>query len=175
MRHLSVFIHGRLLWGSALDPIPTSPQVPEFLLFSSMPSVSQVVPPFPPDLPTASLVTLDFDLLQKNDPKETERLFISCRDQGFLYLENHRVAIADAFQFGRHLFSLPLEEKEKYAMGDGANYLGYKHVGGFIVDSKGTPDSNETWNVLSYILKFDDSSPRTMHLGYLTSQEHSRR
>ena len=148
MRHLSFGFCGvRQPTRSPLDPVQS------LLILAihtnSMPSVSQLVPPFPAGLPTASLVTLDFDLLQKNDPKETERLFISCCDQGFFYLKNHRVPIADAFQFGRHLFNLPLEEKEKYAMGDGGNYMGYKHVGGFIVDSKGTPDSNETWNVLS--------------------------
>ena len=112
-----------------------------------MPSVSQLVAPFPADLPVASLEILDFDLLRKNDPTETERLYISCRDQGFFYLKNHGVATAAAFEFGRELFEIPLDEKEMFAMGDGGNYLGYKHVGGFIVDKKGTPDSNETWNV----------------------------
>lgn len=140
-----------------------------------MPSVSQLVPPpFPSDLPTAKLEILDFDLLRKNDSKETERLYISCRDQGFFYLTNHHVAVADAFQFGKELFEIPLDEKEIYAMGDGGNYLGYKHVGGFIVDRKGTPDSNETWNVHpTTSVSAESSLLKTMPLEYLRIHEYS--
>jgi isopenicillin N synthase-like dioxygenase len=112
-----------------------------------MPSVSQRPPAFPGHLPTASLVVLDFALLLKNDPTEMERMFVACRAKGFFYLKNHNVDTDAAFKFTKDLYDIPLSEKEKYAMGDGVNYLGYKRVGEFIVDSKGTPDSQETWNV----------------------------
>jgi isopenicillin N synthase-like dioxygenase len=116
-----------------------------------MPSVSQRPPAFPSHLPTADLVVLDFDLLQKNDPAETERMFVTCQKKGFFYLKNNNVNTDAAFKFGKNLFEIPTAEKEKYLMGDGVNYLGYKRVGEFIVDSKGTPDSQETWNVHSVV------------------------
>lgn len=113
----------------------------------TMPSVSQLVPPFPANLPTASLIVLDFDLLLKKDAQEVEKLYTACHQKGFFYLKNHKVDTDAAFQFGKDLYDIPLAEKEKYAMGDGVNYLGYKRIGEFVVDSKGTPDSQETWNV----------------------------
>jgi isopenicillin N synthase-like dioxygenase len=86
--------------------------------------------------------------LSKGDEEECRRLFNACQEKGFFYLKNHHVNTATAFNFGKELFDLPLEEKEQYAMGTGVNYLGYKRIGGFIIDAKGTPDSQETWNVL---------------------------
>src|SRR5580704_16932632 len=114
-----------------------------------MSSVSPlIIPPFPTGLPTAELIVLDFDLLSKNDADECKRFFNACKENGFFYLKNHNVNIGPAFKFGKELFELPLDEKELYAMGGGGDYLGYKRIGDFIVDSKGTPDSQETWNVL---------------------------
>src|SRR5271170_5565812 len=112
-----------------------------------MPSVSQLMPPFPDNLPTASLVILDFALLSKNHPEEIERMFTACREKGFFYLQNHKVDTEAAFQFGKELYDIPSEEKEKYAMGDGGNYLGYRRAGLFVVDAKGAPDAVEMWNV----------------------------
>jgi hypothetical protein len=114
---------------------------------TTMPSISQLIPPFPSHLPTASLEVFDFDRLLGNDPDETQRLFATCKDKGFFYLRNHNVDVLSAFQFGKDLMDIPLEEKQKYAMGTGSNYMGYKAIGGIVVDKKGTPDSNETWNV----------------------------
>ena len=112
-----------------------------------MPSVRQLIPPWPDRLSTAALEVFDFDLLLNGDEAEIRRFFNACKEKGFFYLKNHHVDIGAAFNFGRELFQLPLEEKEKYAMGTGGNYLGYKRLGGFIVDAQGTPDSQETWNV----------------------------
>jgi isopenicillin N synthase-like dioxygenase len=114
-----------------------------------MPSISDLIPPFPSNLPTASLEVFDYDHLLQNDPDETQRLFVTCKDKGFFYLKNHNVDVVSAFKFGKHLMDIPLEEKQKYAMGTGSNYMGYKAIGGIVVDKKGTPDSNETWNVHS--------------------------
>ena len=116
-----------------------------------MPSIRQLIPPFPEHLPTADLIVLDFDLLSTGDEAECRRFFEACKEKGFFYLKNHHVDTPAAFNFGRELFDLPLEEKEKYAMGEGGNYLGYKRLGGFVVDAKGTPDSQETWNVRAHM------------------------
>jgi isopenicillin N synthase-like dioxygenase len=112
-----------------------------------MPSVSQLAPAFPEYLPTAGLTVIDFDALLQNDAKEIERLYSACREKGFFYLKNHTVNAERAFEFGNELYNIPLEDKEACAMGDGVNYLGYKRIGEIVVDSKGTPDSQETWNV----------------------------
>jgi len=121
-----------------------------------MPSISQIPPPFPEHLPTAGLTILDFDLLLQGDAGETELLYTACHEKGFFYLKNHHVDRESAFNFAKELYDIPLEEKEKYAMGDGVNYLGYKRIGEFVIDSKGTPDSQETWNV-SVLSSLDSS------------------
>lgn len=132
-----------------------------------MPSVSQRPPPFPDDLPTLSLDVLDFDLLSKHDPRETDKLYAACHEKGFFYLTNHHVDTDAAFKFGRELYDIPMEEKEACAMGSGANYLGYKRVGEFVVDSKGTRDSQETWNVTVFILpRLMGSLQKMMQLGF---------
>lgn len=86
--------------------------------------------------------------LSKGDDKEIERLFTSCHDKLPFYLKNHNVGTKAALIFGKDLYGIPLEEKAKDAIGDGINYLRYKHIGESIVDKRGTPDSQETWNVL---------------------------
>ena len=131
---------------------PTSPRASSAEVVSKskahdMPSISQLIPPFPEGLPAASLTALDFALLSRGDEEECRRFFNACKEKGFFYLRNHHVDTAAAFNFGRDLFELPLDEKEQYAMGEGGNYLGYKRIGGFVVDAQGTPDSQETWNV----------------------------
>ena len=103
-----------------------------------MPSVSQIVPPFPDYLPSAALIELDFDLLAKHDPTECQRLFAACKEKRFFYLRNHHVDTDTAFQFGKELYDMPIEE-EKYLMGDGGAYIGYRKAGSFIADKKGTP------------------------------------
>jgi len=137
-----------------------------------MPSISQLVPAFPENLPTASLIVLDFDLLLKNDTEEVEKLHNACHQKGFFYLKNHKVNTEAAFKFGKELYDIPLAEKEKYAMGEGVNYLGYKRIGEFVVDKKGTPDSQETWNVESdYVQEIlIISSPKTMPLDFPKTQ-----
>ena len=74
-------------------------------------------------------------------------MYAACCEDGFFYLKNHKVNAESAFEFGKELYDISLEETEAYAMGDGVNYLGYKRIGEIVVDSKGTPDSQETWNV----------------------------
>jgi len=71
------------------------------------------------------------------------QLYTSCHEKVFFYLTNHHVEV---FNFDKDLDHIPVEEKERHAMGDVVNYLGYKRIGKF-VNSKGTPDSQETWNV----------------------------
>ncbi|KAL1310664.1 hypothetical protein AAFC00_000930 [Neodothiora populina] len=51
------------------------------------------------------------------------------------------------FDAGKQVFSLPLEEKVKYDFKDQGSYFGYKGYGEGIIDSKGTTDRNEFYNV----------------------------
>jgi hypothetical protein len=77
-------------------------------------------------------------------------LYTSCHDKPPFYLKNHNVGTKAALKFGKDLYGIPFEEKGEYAMGDKVNYLGYRYIGEFIVDKRGTPDSQETWNVTPF-------------------------
>ena len=55
---------------------------------------------------------------------------------------------ADAlFRLGEKVYSLPVEEKQKYDFKDRGSYFGYKGLGAGVIDSKGTRDRNEFYNV----------------------------
>lgn len=107
------------------------------------------LPPFPNDVPTAPLLTLSFDKLQKNDSQEIKRLVRACEDLGFFYLDlrgpGDRI-LNDAdklFKIGEELYDLPLEEKQKYDFMHKNSYFGYKGFGANIVDRTGRTDRNE--------------------------------
>ena len=55
---------------------------------------------------------------------------------------------ADAlFPLGEHVFALPPEEKQSYDFKDQGSYFGYKGLGAGVIDSQGTKDRNEFYNV----------------------------
>lgn len=55
---------------------------------------------------------------------------------------------ADAlFNIGEKVFELPVEEKLQYDFADQGSYYGYKGLGAGVIDSQGTKDSNEFYNV----------------------------
>jgi len=53
----------------------------------------------------------------------------------------------ELFSVGDQVFDLPVEEKLKYDFKDQGSYFGYKGLGAGVIDSKGTKDRNEFYNV----------------------------
>jgi hypothetical protein len=113
-----------------------------------MPSkVQQTIPPFPEDVPTADIHTIDFDLLQDGDASEARKVYEASKGYGFFYLSNTHVDYDFMFDLANDTFTLPLDEKMKYEMGNTGRYFGYKMSGSNYVDSKGTPDKSEFYNI----------------------------
>ncbi|KAI7287066.1 Clavaminate synthase-like protein [Hortaea werneckii] len=54
---------------------------------------------------------------------------------------------AQLFSLGEKVFMLPTEEKQEYDFKDRGSYFGYKGLGAGVIDSKGTRDRNEFYNV----------------------------
>lgn len=114
------------------------------------------LPRFPANIPTAPLHRLSL-LKLRLDPTESERLFSSCKDLGFFYLDlrgdeegEKLLAQADQlFELGPKLYDLGREELSKYDYKKVGSYAGYKGYGSAVVDEKGNLDRNEFYNVLS--------------------------
>ncbi|KAI7136265.1 Clavaminate synthase-like protein [Hortaea werneckii] len=54
---------------------------------------------------------------------------------------------AQLFSLGEKVFMLPTEEKQQYDFKDRGSYFGYKGLGAGVIDSQGTKDRNEFYNV----------------------------
>jgi len=114
------------------------------------------LPPFPSNIPIAPLHKLSLAKL-KCDPAESVRLFSSCKDLGFFYLDlrnddEGEVLMDEAsqlFELGPKLYDLGREELSKYDYKAQGSYMGYKGLGSAVVDEKGNLDRNEFYNVLS--------------------------
>ena len=133
------------------------------------------LPPFPGNVPTAPLLRLNLNRLLQGNSQETEKLWTACRDIGFFYLDlrDGQTRKSDSFQkeeddeavtsqidgdglledaaqlfaLGEKLFMLSTEEKQQYDFKDRGSYFGYKGLGAGVIDSKGTRDRNEFYNV----------------------------
>lgn len=116
------------------------------------------LPTFPDNVPTAPLLRISLARLVANDAAEEERLWRACCDLGFFYLDcrdsssnnlgNNLVDNANKlFDLGDRVFSLPVEEKQKYDMMGENSYYGYKGYGAGVIDKKGTRDRTEFWNL----------------------------
>ncbi|KAI7529475.1 Clavaminate synthase-like protein [Hortaea werneckii] len=135
------------------------------------------LPPFPENVPTAPLLRLDLNRLLQGNHQETEKLWNACRDIGFFYLDlrDGQAGKRDSFQeekqeadeavtsqldgiglledaahlfaLAEKLFMLPTEEKQQYDFKDRGSYFGYKGLGAGVIDSQGTRDRNEFYNV----------------------------
>ncbi|GAB1741675.1 hypothetical protein NU219Hw_g7089t1 [Hortaea werneckii] len=135
------------------------------------------LPPFPENVPTVPLLRLNLNRLLQGNAQEIEKLWIACRDIGFFYLDlrdgqarkrdgfhqeegDDKEAVtsqldgdglledaARLFTLGENLFMLPSEEKQRYDFKDRGSYFGYKGLGAGVIDSKGTKDRNEFYNV----------------------------
>ncbi|KAG2420161.1 hypothetical protein HFD88_004961 [Aspergillus terreus] len=113
------------------------------------------LPPFPHDVPTAPLLRLSLAKLLANDDSEIQRLMQASEEIGFFYLDmqgcelgSNILADSDRlFATGEKLFTLSLDEKQKYDFSSQNSYFGYKSQGAAIVDRQGNPDRNEFYNV----------------------------
>lgn len=109
-----------------------------------MPSEAETsIPPFPTDIPTASISSVDFDLLTDGNEDEARKVFDAARGYGFFYLDNTHIDYDFMFDLANETFALPVEEKMKFEMGATGRYFGYKMSGNSIVDEKGMPDCSE--------------------------------
>lgn len=113
-----------------------------------MPSrIEETIPPFPEDVPTADIYTVDFNRLINGDAGEARKVYEASCGYGFFYLSNTQVDYDFMFDLANETFKLPLDEKMKYEMGNTGRYYGYKMSGSNVVDAKGTPDRSEFYNV----------------------------
>jgi len=97
-------------------------------------------PPIPPGLPSVTLKTISLSELESGEQAEEDRLFLTCKTQGFFYLDltgSHGASlIGDTEKLARlaeEVFKLPLDEKEKYLPG--------KTIFGFAVFQGNTPEA----------------------------------
>lgn len=113
-----------------------------------MPSrIEESIPPFPSNVPTADIYSVDFNLLAAGNEEEARKVFEASRGYGFFYLSNTHIDYDFMFDLANETFKLPLDEKMKYEMGNTGRYFGYKMSGSQYVDKKGTPDKSEFYNV----------------------------
>ncbi|KAL5546657.1 hypothetical protein UlMin_006344 [Ulmus minor] len=78
---------------------------------------------------TTEIPIIDFSLLVKGDEAELNKLDYACKEWGFLQIINHGVAedvIGNMKAATASFFDLPVDEKNKYAMGDSVE--GYGHL-----------------------------------------------
>lgn len=123
-------------------------------------SSARPIPPFPSDIPTADMVTVDFQELVKGDQNAAQAVYNAARGYGFFYMKNHQVDSNFMFGLADQVFRLPSEEKDRYDMGTTGGYFGYKRSGSQYVDKKGTPDHSEFYNVSKDdILRVGDKPP----------------
>jgi len=116
------------------------------------------LPPFPTNIPTAPLHRLSLSRL-RSSTSESERLFSSCKDLGFFYLdlrgdvqgENLLKDADKLFSLAPKLYDLGREELVKYDYKALGSYMGYKGFGSAVVDESGNLDRNEFYNVRLYL------------------------
>ena len=115
------------------------------------------LPPFPEDLPTADIPTVDYTELAAGKTSAAEIVHSIAASYGFFYLSHHAVDPTPLFSLASSVFHLPRTEKLKYDMGSSGSPVGYKLFGASYVDEKGTPDANEFYNVAKDdVLRVDD-------------------
>lgn len=90
------------------------------------------IPPFPDDVPTASMSTISLASLNSGDEVTAKRLFDACQELGFFLLDLHDDALGetliqeidDLFGVMKEVMNLPDEEKEKYLHDIPRSFLG---------------------------------------------------
>jgi len=111
-------------------------------------------PPFPHNVPTASVAKISFAKLAAGDGTEALRMFDACRSLGFFLMdlqdepsaERFLRAIDSTFEVAKQVFDLSSEEKAKYSLVPPVKLLGYKAMGVSKTET-GQPDKCEFFNV----------------------------
>jgi isopenicillin N synthase-like dioxygenase len=144
------------------------------------------LPPFPSDVPTVPLRSINLQNLLNGSEKEQDLLWRACTELGFFYLDlrpspqdvntghgSNLLKTSDAlFSLGTKIFNLPDSEKQTYDMQSQDSYFGYKGLGAGVIDSKGTKDRNEFWNISKDdILNHTDPLPNPEILQEQVSRE----
>ncbi|KAI9691101.1 MAG: hypothetical protein M1822_008721 [Bathelium mastoideum] len=105
------------------------------------------VPPFPSDVPTATIPVISYHGLASSSPEALQAMLSATQGIGFFFLSDHPIDSDFMFDLATSVFELPLDEKMKYEMGQHGRYIGYKKQGSSVVDAKGTEDANEFYNI----------------------------
>lgn len=86
---------------------------------------SSKYPAFPSDVPSVKLETFSLAQLENGDEELEDRLFQTCKERGFFYLDltsstasSMQQDADDIARLAEQVFKLPEEEKEKYPMKD---------------------------------------------------------
>lgn len=82
-------------------------------------------PPFPKDVPSVKLETFSLAQLEKGDKALEDKLFETCKERGFFYLDLNGSKVDsmgqdcdDIARLAEKVFKLPAEVKEQYAVKD---------------------------------------------------------
>jgi len=120
------------------------------------------LPPFPDDVKTAPLVTLSLPKLLASDPAEVASFFQVSQNLGFFYLsvlgcpegDQLYADAQDLLELQKQFFDLPDDQKaiaDRDNIPESDGFYGYKRLGTLVMDTKGTRDRHEAFN-----LKKDD-------------------
>ena len=125
------------------------------------------LPPFPDDVPTAPIEQISLQQLLDGSREETIRLFQSCCDTGFFYLdlrgaqgpgasssgtaaisgEAYLRSAAALFAAAPSIFATPEADKRALDFAARGSYYGFKPLGSGVVDRTGRRDANEFFNM----------------------------
>ena len=105
------------------------------------------IPPFPSDIPIATIPTVSYNGLVSLSPEALQAMLSATQGIGFFFLSDHPIDSDFMFDLATSVFELPMDEKMKYEMGSQGRYFGYKAKGTSVVDAKGTVDANEFYNI----------------------------
>lgn len=93
-------------------------------------------PPFPSDLPTASLEAISLDALQSSPPSalESSKLFAACRELGFFYLDFNGSQLGESIlreaeelhSLQQEFYALPHEVKDEYGQDKVDPFFSYR-------------------------------------------------
>jgi hypothetical protein len=129
----------------------------EFLSNDRDADVFPGLPPFPSDIPTAPLLRLSLARL-RTEQDESDALFKAAKELGFFYFDMRGDQLGEAlldeseklFGVERELYSMDEEELMKHDYSHiepWRSYFGYKGLGKGVIDTKGTRDRNQFYNV----------------------------
>lgn len=115
------------------------------------------LPPFPSDITTAPLVSVNLARLEQGDPAESAALWKACQDLGFFYLDmlgsalgEQIVAEAERINAVQNEFwSLPNSTLDQYGRDRVHDFFAYRYGEARGVDANGEPLRNQNYNVSS--------------------------